>query len=143
LHLVRELRGTCSNRSAVAWGAPLIRWSDDGAIVLAARPIASFLGIGDRRDGPFGRRRDLREPSPPLGRALGAGSRGRRRRQRVQPEQLRHRRCAGAPDNNPTQCKIDANCIRFGWRSPCSAARPSGARAPQHALRAPIELERG
>jgi hypothetical protein len=27
----------------VAWGAPLIRWSDDGAIVLAARPIASFL----------------------------------------------------------------------------------------------------
>jgi transposase len=27
----------------VAWGGPLIRWSDDGAIVLAARPIASFL----------------------------------------------------------------------------------------------------
>jgi hypothetical protein len=27
----------------VAWGAPLIRWSDDGAIVLAARPIASLL----------------------------------------------------------------------------------------------------
>jgi hypothetical protein len=26
----------------VAWGAPLIRWSDDGGIVLAARPIASF-----------------------------------------------------------------------------------------------------
>jgi hypothetical protein len=23
----------------------LIRWSDDGAIVLAARPIASFLGL--------------------------------------------------------------------------------------------------
>src|SRR5438128_107306 len=43
LHLVRELRGICSNRSAVAWGAPLIRWSDDGAIVLAARPIASLL----------------------------------------------------------------------------------------------------
>src|SRR5271154_6014808 len=43
LHLVQELRGICSNRSAVAWGAPLIRWSDDGAIVLAARPIASFL----------------------------------------------------------------------------------------------------
>jgi hypothetical protein len=44
LHLVRELRGICSNRSAVAWGAPLIRWSDDGAIVLAARPIASLRG---------------------------------------------------------------------------------------------------
>src|SRR6266567_5618976 len=43
LHLVRELRGICSNRSAVAWGAPLIRWSDDGAIVLAARPIASLM----------------------------------------------------------------------------------------------------
>src|SRR6266516_3621057 len=41
LHLVRELRGICSNRSAVAWGAPLIRWSDDGAIVLAARPGVS------------------------------------------------------------------------------------------------------
>jgi Transposase DDE domain group 1 len=35
-------REICSNRSAVAWGAPLIRWSDDGGIVLAARPIASF-----------------------------------------------------------------------------------------------------
>src|SRR6202044_3452138 len=45
LHLVRELRGICSNRSAVAWGAPLIRWSDDGAIVLAARPIASFSAL--------------------------------------------------------------------------------------------------
>src|SRR6266487_3555934 len=45
LHLVRELRGICSNRSAVAWGAPLIRWSDDGAIVLAARPIASLIVI--------------------------------------------------------------------------------------------------
>src|SRR5271155_273749 len=43
LHVVRELRGIYSNRSAVAWGAPLIRWSDDGAIVLAARPIASLL----------------------------------------------------------------------------------------------------
>src|SRR6516165_8144899 len=43
LHLVQELRGICSNRSVVAWGAPLIRWSDDGAIILAARPIASLL----------------------------------------------------------------------------------------------------
>src|SRR6516225_4219779 len=43
LHLVQELRGICSNRSSVAWGAPLIRWSNDGAIVLAARPIASLL----------------------------------------------------------------------------------------------------
>src|SRR6516162_799361 len=42
-HLVRELRGIYSNRSVVAWGAPLIRWSDDGAIILAARPIASLL----------------------------------------------------------------------------------------------------
>jgi hypothetical protein len=42
LHLVRELRGICSNRSVVAWGAPLIRWSDDDDIVLAARPIASL-----------------------------------------------------------------------------------------------------
>src|SRR6516162_9938245 len=41
-HLVRELRGIYSNRSVVAWGAPLIRWSDDGAIILAARPIASL-----------------------------------------------------------------------------------------------------
>src|SRR4029077_7953583 len=49
LHLVRELRGICSNRSAVAWGAPLIRWSDDGAIVLAARPIASLpLALAQR-----------------------------------------------------------------------------------------------
>jgi hypothetical protein len=52
LHLVRELRGICSNRSAVAWGAPLIRWSDDGAIVLAARPIASYFG--QRSQGAFG-----------------------------------------------------------------------------------------
>src|SRR6516225_4027205 len=43
LHLVQELPGICSNRSALAWGAPLIRWSNDGAIVLAARPIASLL----------------------------------------------------------------------------------------------------
>src|SRR6516162_2139594 len=42
-HLVRELRGIYSNRSVVAWGAPLIRWNDDGAIILAAHPIASLL----------------------------------------------------------------------------------------------------
>src|SRR5579864_6923126 len=66
LHLVRELRGICSNRSAVAWGAPLIRWSDDGAIVLAARPIASQDLVAP------GRSRHLRYPTitnpeaPPL-----------------------------------------------------------------------------
>src|ERR1700730_16457526 len=66
LHLVRELRGICSNRSAVAWGAPLIRWSDDGAIVLAARPIASSSGtsLGDvlrlLKRHPACRRREVR-----------------------------------------------------------------------------------
>src|SRR2546428_13046681 len=60
LHLVRELRGICSNRSAVAWGAPLIRWSDDGAIVLAARPIASLLaGLS-----PAGMAASLAAPDP-------------------------------------------------------------------------------
>ena len=47
LRFVRELRGICSNRSAVAWSAPLIRWCDDGAIVLAARPIASAFALSN------------------------------------------------------------------------------------------------
>jgi hypothetical protein len=60
---------------------------------------------------------------PPLGRALGAGSRGRRREQRVQSEQP-------APMPGTMSTAVRARGVNGAWRPSCEAPRTRRARHP-------------